>query len=81
MAAKTKVKWFSDIRVLVFLRRIAKALEERNRLERIRLATDHPELAREIGAQRKRSKPVEFSVATAEDYNERWKNEHPDEAS
>jgi hypothetical protein len=65
------MKWFPELRMLAFLRRIARALEESNELQRTRLKMEFP-------AWRERPKPrkVEISVPTAAQWNERHRREH-----
>ena len=55
------VKWFPELRALALLRRIARALEESNRMEQDR--RERPRKAR----------LTEISTATAADFNERWR--------
>jgi hypothetical protein len=73
------LKWFPEFRALALLRRIAKAIEESNRLAQARLECEHPEWARAAGVKRKPPKVVDFGVSTAEDFNEGWKRAHPEE--
>lgn len=69
--------WISDLRVAAQLRRVAKALEASNDLARERLSLDHPEWGRTAGLRRV-SKLVEVGVASVEDWNERWRADHPE---
>lgn len=73
------MKWFPEFRALALLRRIAKGIEESNRLNRARLELEHPEWARESRTARKPPKIVDFGVSTAEDFNEGWTKAHPEE--
>lgn len=72
------MKIFAELRTLVLLRRIARALEASNRLAETRLAMEHPEWARSERKPRKVSKPVDFGVASADDFNEGWQKLHPE---
>ncbi len=69
------MKIFAELRLLVTLRRIAKALEERNRIETAKLPV---EAAARVGVKRRAPKLTDFSVATAEDWNKRWREQHPE---
>lgn len=61
------MKIFPSLRVLATLRRIAVALERANEIERSKLAKP------------KTPKLLEISVPSAEDWNSRWRAEHPEE--
>jgi len=67
------VKIFPELRSLVTLRRIAKALERSNDLTEEMLNRQFP-----TRRERQASK-VEFSVASSEDWNKRWAESHPEE--
>jgi hypothetical protein len=69
------VKIFAELRGLVMLRRIARALEEQNSLTREKLAMESPQWARSQGLERKRARAVEFSRATPQDFNSRWRED------
>lgn len=66
-------------RLLVLLRRIATAIEEGNRLVRIRLDLDYPSQRRR-GFDRVGESPklVDISYPTAEEWNDDWRETHPD---
>jgi hypothetical protein len=59
------VRLLSDLRALVLLRRIARSLEEANRL------------TRETRGRPKSAKLVDIGEASAEAINKRWKEDHP----
>ena len=59
------MKIFPTLRALV---RIAKAMEEANELKRIELGIKRP----------KRAKLVEFSIASVDEQNKRWRLDHPE---
>lgn len=69
------MKIFAELRLLATLRRIAKALEEANRIERAKLTG---EVAHRLGEKRRAPKVADFSVATPEDWNKRWREQHPE---
>ena len=55
-----EMKWFPELRALALLRRIARALEESNRMEQDR--RERP----------RKTRLTEISTATVADFNERW---------
>ena len=68
---------FSQLRVVVLLRRIARALEAANELSRDRLALEYPEWTRTHPKHRpRRTKLVEVGVADVADWNKKWDEEH-----
>lgn len=72
------MNWISDLRIAAQLRRVAKALEAANDLARERLALDHPEWGRAEGLRRA-PRLVDLGVADVADWNERWRDGHPEE--
>jgi hypothetical protein len=66
------MKIFDGLRTLVFLRRIARALEAQNDLARERMTLDYPGWARTRKLAPRRSKLADFSVPTVEEWNEAY---------
>jgi hypothetical protein len=69
------VKWFSGLRTIALLRRIAKALEAGNELSRERIALEFPEWGRRHQARRVVRK-TSITQPTTEEWNENWKHRH-----
>ena len=66
------MKWFSDLRALVLLRRIAKALEAANDLERERMCLEFEEYRRKLKPKARNPRMTEVSHPTNKEWNERW---------
>lgn len=64
------IRFSLAIRSVVLLRRIARALEERNRIERERFMMEYPPRPPEI---RRRGKVKEVFTASIEQQNELWR--------
>jgi hypothetical protein len=62
------IKFSAPLRAIVLLKRIAQALEERNKIERHRLELEHPQLT-----QRSQPKLREVFTASIEERNEAWR--------
>ncbi len=72
------MKFVSELRSLVFMRRIARALEAQNQLTRERMALEYPSWAAQqddTSLKRKRSKLVDMGVADTAEWNKRWQEE------
>lgn len=68
-------------RVLVYLRRIARELQRSNEIAEARLSADAPMLYRSYraGAIPKTPKIAEIHTPTTEEWNKRWRVDHPTE--
>jgi len=75
------VKFFAELRVLGFLRRICRALEEANDLERQRIALEFPAWAKTKGIAARAPKLTEFGVADPKEWNARWDQEQENPSS
>ena len=66
------MKWFTDLRSAAMLRRIAKALEAANELERERMSLEFEEYRRKIKPKARNPRMTEVSHPTNREWNERW---------
>lgn len=66
-------KWLPGARALVLLRRVGKALEEANDLERERLSLEFP--AWRGKGSKKGPKIVEIGVADPKEWNSKWRKD------
>ena len=66
------MKWFAGIRAIALLRRIARALEESNELQRIRTLQEFPDARSHIRAKRGKVRQTEIIHPTPQDWNEAW---------
>ena len=66
------MKWFSGIRVIALLRRIARALEEQNEIARTRFDLDFPNYARKEPGRKRKGAVI--SRPSVEELNEAWRN-------
>lgn len=68
-------------RILVYLRRIARELQRSNEIAEARLSAEYPMLYRSYraGVVPKTPKMVEITIPTTEDWNKRWRVDHPTE--
>jgi hypothetical protein len=66
------MKIFAELRALVMLRRIARALEAQNALLQERMSLDYPGWARTHKTAPKPSKLADFSVPTVEEWNQAY---------
>lgn len=68
------IKGWLELRAIVWLKRIALALEETNRLTGERMGLEFPNYGRSTGKLRS-SKLVEISTASVEEWNEAYREE------
>jgi len=66
------IKFSAPLRAIVLLKRIAQALEERNKIERHRLELDHPQFT-----SRGQPKLKEVFTVSIEERNEAWRESNP----
>jgi hypothetical protein len=67
------IKFSLDLRAVALLRRIARALEESNRIARQRLEFEAPEVTR----RRSTPKLREVFTPSIEEQNDAWRQDHP----
>jgi hypothetical protein len=70
---------WTGVRVLVWLRRIARALDRANVLAEVRLRLDYPAYARTGRVETRTPRVVDVSTPTVEEWNKRWAETHPEE--
>lgn len=71
------MKLFPGLRTIALLRRIAKALEASNQLNRERMSLEFPDYARKQPKVRK-IRQTEITRPTIEDWNESYRQRHGD---
>jgi hypothetical protein len=73
-------KGFVGLRALVYLRKISRELARSNDIAEARLATDLPQQFRtyKSGNIGKRPKIAQISSPTVEEWNKKWKEQHPE---
>ena len=71
------MKFFGWLRALGFLRRIARALEEANALKRKRMELEFEEYAREVKSKGRKTRKLDISHPTTEEWNENYREKHP----
>lgn len=80
-----RVGLYTLMRVLVYVRRISKELQRANDLTELRLSWEHPAQFKSWRAKSGRTIPTtsarlsEISVASVSDWNQRYRELHPDE--